>query len=119
MSGRVRPARPDRAPTPADTPARPAPGDGSRPPAASTAVHVLEDGVALIRSEASAATPGPLAATPGPLAATTRLPLAVGEVSGLDDDSVIVNEEWQRHRVGTGSASGSATEHRAPCGSPR
>nr|WP_202458384.1 FtsX-like permease family protein [Streptomyces sp. SID5464] len=62
-------------------------------PTSSTAVHVLEDGVALIRSEARAA-------TPGPLAATTRLPLAAGAVSDLDDDSIIVNEEWQRHRVG-------------------
>ncbi|MFH8494018.1 FtsX-like permease family protein [Streptomyces coeruleorubidus] len=62
-------------------------------PTSSTAVHVLEDDVALVRSEARAA-------TPGPLAATTRLPLAAGEVSGLDDYSIIVNEEWQRHRVG-------------------
>ncbi|WP_030244956.1 ABC transporter permease [Streptomyces sp. NRRL S-455] len=62
-------------------------------PSSSTAVHVLEDGVALVRSEARAA-------SPGPLAATTRLPLAAGEPSGLDDDSIIVNEEWQRHRVG-------------------
>ncbi|MDQ0749815.1 putative ABC transport system permease protein [Streptomyces africanus] len=62
-------------------------------PTSSTAVHVLEDGVALIRSEARAA-------APGPLAATTRLPLAAGAVGDLDDDSIIVNEEWQRHRVG-------------------
>ncbi|MET9763455.1 ABC transporter permease [Streptomyces sp. NPDC006372] len=62
-------------------------------PSSSTAVHVLEDGVALVRSEARAA-------VPGPLAATARLPLAAGEVDGLDDDSIIVNEEWQRHRVG-------------------
>ncbi|CAM5555580.1 hypothetical protein [Streptomyces afghaniensis 772] [Streptomyces afghaniensis] len=62
-------------------------------PTSSTSVHVLEDGVALVRSEARAA-------APGPLAATTRLPLAAGSVSDLDDDSIIVNEEWQRHRVG-------------------
>ncbi len=62
-------------------------------PTSTTAVHVLEDGVALIRSEARAA-------APGPLAATTRLPLAAGRTTGLDDDSIIVNEEWQRHRVG-------------------
>ncbi|MFF8394585.1 FtsX-like permease family protein [Streptomyces sp. NPDC016172] len=62
-------------------------------PTSSTAVHVLEDGVALIRSEARAA-------TPGDLAATARLPLATGGLSDLDDDSIIVNEEWQRHRVG-------------------
>jgi putative ABC transport system permease protein len=62
-------------------------------PTSSTAVHVLEDGVALIRSEARAA-------TPGDLAATTRLPLAAGRPGDLDDDSIIVNEEWLRHRVG-------------------
>ncbi|MEU0248138.1 FtsX-like permease family protein [Streptomyces sp. NPDC006235] len=62
-------------------------------PTSSTSVHVLEDGVALIRSEARAA-------APGALAATTRLPLTAGAVSDLDDDSIIVNEEWQRHRVG-------------------
>ncbi|MGW0610462.1 ABC transporter permease [Streptomyces sp. NPDC002788] len=62
-------------------------------PTSSTAVHVLEDGVALVRSEARAA-------APGALAATTRLPLAAGKVSGLDDGSIIVNEEWPRHRVG-------------------
>jgi putative ABC transport system permease protein len=49
--------------------------------------------VALIRSEARAA-------TPGDLAATTRLPLAAGRPGDLDDDSIIVNEEWLRHRVG-------------------
>ncbi|KJK40291.1 ABC transporter permease [Streptomyces variegatus] len=62
-------------------------------PTSSTAVHVLEDGVALIRSEARAA-------PPGDLAATTRLPLTAGRLGDLDDDSVVVNEEWQRHRVG-------------------
>ncbi|WP_324785737.1 ABC transporter permease [Streptomyces sp. H51] len=59
----------------------------------SSAVFVLEDGVALIRSDARAV-------EPGPLAATARLPLAAGKVSDLDDDSVIVNEEWERHTVG-------------------
>ncbi|MEU9290408.1 FtsX-like permease family protein [Streptomyces sp. NPDC048275] len=60
---------------------------------ASSAVHVLADGVALIRSEARAA-------DPGPLGATTRLPIEAGRVGDLDDDSIIVNEEWQRHTVG-------------------
>ncbi|MEW2623292.1 FtsX-like permease family protein [Streptomyces sp. NPDC048106] len=60
---------------------------------ASSAVYVLEDGVALVRSDARAA-------EPGPLAATARLPLAAGKVSDLDDDSVIVNEEWEKHTVG-------------------
>ncbi|MGX1560645.1 FtsX-like permease family protein [Streptomyces sp. NPDC055506] len=62
-------------------------------PTSTTAVHVLEDGVALVRSEARAA-------TPGLLAATTHLPLTAGSTTDLDDDSIIVNEEWQRHRVG-------------------
>ncbi|MGW5613752.1 FtsX-like permease family protein [Streptomyces sp. NPDC003877] len=62
-------------------------------PSRTTAVHVLEDGVALIRSEARAA-------DPEALAATARLPLAAGRTGDLDDDSIIVNEEWQRHRVG-------------------
>lgn len=62
-------------------------------PTSSTAVHVLEDGVALLRSEARAA-------PPGDLAATTRLPLTAGRLSDLDDDSVVVNEEWRQHRVG-------------------
>ncbi|MFH9711648.1 FtsX-like permease family protein [Streptomyces luteogriseus] len=62
-------------------------------PTSSTAVHVLEDGVALIRSEGRAA-------MPGALAATTRLPLTAGRLSDLDDGSIVVNEEWQRHRVG-------------------
>nr|WP_202477780.1 ABC transporter permease [Streptomyces sp. SID5470] len=59
----------------------------------SSAVYVLEDGVALIRSEARAA-------ETGPLAATVHLPLASGKVSDLDDDSIIVNEEWEKHTVG-------------------
>ncbi len=59
----------------------------------SSAVYVLEDGVALIRSDARAA-------EPVPLAATARLPLTAGRVSDLDDGSIIVNEEWQRHTVG-------------------
>jgi putative ABC transport system permease protein len=60
---------------------------------ASSAVYVLEDGVALVRSDARAV-------EPGPLAATARLPLAAGRVSDLDDGSIIVNEEWERHTVG-------------------
>ncbi|MER6493022.1 ABC transporter permease [Streptomyces griseorubiginosus] len=59
----------------------------------SSAVYVLEDGVALVRSVARAA-------DAGPLARTVRLPLAAGKVSDLDDDSIIVNEEWEKHTVG-------------------
>ncbi|MBY8867020.1 ABC transporter permease [Streptomyces sennicomposti] len=62
-------------------------------PTSAGAVYVLEDGVALVRSEARAA-------EPGPLAATARLPLAAGKAGDLDDGSIIVNEEWQRHTVG-------------------
>ncbi|OMI87136.1 ABC transporter permease [Streptomyces sp. M1013] len=63
-------------------------------PSASSTVYVLEDGVALIRSDARAV------ADPGALAATTRLPLAQGRVTALDDHSIIVNEEWEEHTVG-------------------
>ncbi|MFI1761644.1 FtsX-like permease family protein [Streptomyces sp. NPDC020800] len=62
-------------------------------PTASDEVFVLEDGVALIRSEARAA-------DPAALAATARLPLTAGRITALDDDSIIVNKEWQRHTVG-------------------
>ncbi|MEU6090853.1 ABC transporter permease [Streptomyces sp. NPDC047085] len=59
----------------------------------SSAVYVLEDGVALISSDARAA-------EPEALAATDQLPLVAGKVSDLDDDSIIVNEEWEQHAVG-------------------
>ncbi|NGO41226.1 FtsX-like permease family protein [Streptomyces ureilyticus] len=59
----------------------------------SSAVHTLEEGVALIKSEARAA-------DPRTLAATTHLPVTAGSVRDLDDDSIIVNEEWERHTVG-------------------
>ncbi|RNG30645.1 ABC transporter permease [Streptomyces botrytidirepellens] len=60
---------------------------------ASSAVSVLEDGVSLVTSEARAV-------DPGPLAATTRLPVEAGQAADLDDDSIIVNGEWQQHTVG-------------------
>ncbi|WP_328582099.1 ABC transporter permease [Streptomyces sp. NBC_00370] len=63
-------------------------------PTAATAVYVLEDGVALIESDARAT------ADPAALADTARLPVAAGRVSDLDDGSIIVNEEWARHTVG-------------------
>ncbi|MFJ4467659.1 FtsX-like permease family protein [Streptomyces sp. NPDC089424] len=59
----------------------------------SSAVYVMEDGVALIRSDARAV-------EPEPLAATAHLPLTAGRLSSLDDDSIIVNEEWENHTVG-------------------
>lgn len=60
---------------------------------APTAVYVLEEGVALIKSEARTA-------DPTPLAATTDLTVTSGRVTDLDDDSIIVNDEWERHTVG-------------------
>ncbi|MGV9451892.1 FtsX-like permease family protein [Streptomyces sp. NPDC003635] len=58
-----------------------------------SAVYVLEEGVALIRSDARAA-------EPKALADTVRLPVSAGRVTDLDDDSIIVNEEWEKHAVG-------------------
>lgn len=60
---------------------------------APSAVYVLEEGTALIRSEARAV-------DPGAQAVTARLPLTAGKATDLDDGSVIVNEEWERHTVG-------------------
>nr|WP_223189099.1 FtsX family ABC transporter permease [Streptomyces sp. TRM68416] len=62
-------------------------------PTSSSAVYVLEEGVALIRSDARAA-------DPKTLADTVRLPVTSGRVTDLDDDSIVVNEEWERHTVG-------------------
>ncbi|MFJ2646388.1 FtsX-like permease family protein [Streptomyces sp. NPDC087420] len=62
-------------------------------PTSAGAVYVLEDGVALIRSDARAA-------EPSALAATARLPLVAGRVADLDDHSIIVNDEWRQHTVG-------------------
>ncbi len=70
---------------------REVPGTKTVSPSASTTVYVLEEGVALLRSEARAVT--------NP-AALTGLPLSAGKASDLDDDSIIVNEEWERHTVG-------------------
>ncbi|MEW1772944.1 ABC transporter permease [Streptomyces sp. NPDC086777] len=71
---------------------RAVPGTEVSATSAST-VYTLEDGVALARSQARAA-------DPAALAATSRLPLASGRTTGLDDRSIIVNEEWERHAVG-------------------
>ncbi|MDX3582887.1 ABC transporter permease [Streptomyces europaeiscabiei] len=61
---------------------------------ASTAVYVVEEGSALVRSEARAVTD--VAA----FAAVSRLPVVAGDVRDLDDRSIVVNEEWERHEVG-------------------
>lgn len=61
---------------------------------ASTAVFVREDGTALIRSDARAV------ADVRAFAEVTRLPVVAGDVRKLDDRSIVVNEEWERHTVG-------------------
>ncbi|WP_381793560.1 ABC transporter permease [Streptomyces niveus] len=58
-----------------------------------TAVTVLEEGVALVRSEARAV-------DPADLVAVSRLPVASGRVADLDDGGIVVNEEWRTRTVG-------------------
>ncbi|MGW1783482.1 FtsX-like permease family protein [Streptomyces sp. NPDC002143] len=59
----------------------------------STTVYTVEDGVALVKSQARAA-------DPALLAATAALPVTAGRLTDLDDDSIVVTEEWAHHRVG-------------------
>ncbi|MEV8018901.1 FtsX-like permease family protein [Streptomyces sp. NPDC086554] len=59
-----------------------------------TAVYVREGGSALIRSEARALD------DPAAFASVSRLPVVDGDVRDLDDRSIVVNEEWERRRVG-------------------
>ncbi|MGW6152822.1 ABC transporter permease [Streptomyces sp. NPDC055144] len=73
---------------------RPVPGAAAVSPSASTAVFVREEGTALVRSEARAVS------DPAALAATSRLPVVSGDIRHLDDHSIVVNEEWEHHRVG-------------------
>ncbi|MEU8958598.1 ABC transporter permease [Streptomyces sp. NPDC048518] len=73
---------------------RDVPGAAAVSPSSSTAVFVREGGSALVRSEARAVS------DPAALAATTRLPVVAGDVRDLDDRSIVVNEEWERHEVG-------------------
>ncbi|WP_416973863.1 FtsX-like permease family protein [Streptomyces sp. 4F14] len=60
---------------------------------APTVLHTLEDGVALVKSEARAV-------DPALLSATARLPVTAGRITDLDDGSIVVTQEWARHRVG-------------------
>lgn len=60
---------------------------------ASSGIYTMEDGVALVQDEARAVDPAAL-----PLVAD--LPIVAGRVADLDDRSVIVTEEWDRHTVG-------------------
>lgn len=62
---------------------------------ASTAVFVREEGTALVRSDARAVSDA------AAFASVTRLPVVAGDVRDLDDHSIVVNEEWERHEVGS------------------
>ncbi|APS20084.1 ABC transporter permease [Streptomyces sp. Tue 6075] len=59
----------------------------------STAVTVLEEHTALVSSEARAV-------DPARLAAVAKLPVTAGRLADLDDDAIVVNEEWLTTRVG-------------------
>ncbi|MFD4000909.1 FtsX-like permease family protein [Streptomyces rubiginosohelvolus] len=59
----------------------------------STAVTVLEENTALVSSEARAV-------DPARLAAVAKLPVTAGRLADLDDDAIVVNEEWLTTRVG-------------------
>ncbi|MZD09484.1 FtsX-like permease family protein, partial [Streptomyces sp. SID5785] len=61
---------------------------------AATTLYVPEDGGSALVATAARAV------EPGALARTARPPVAAGRLAGLDDRSVVVTEEWQRHRVG-------------------
>ncbi|MGZ2360523.1 ABC transporter permease [Streptomyces sp. 372A] len=58
-----------------------------------TSVTVLEEGTALIRSDARAV-------DPADAATVSALPVVAGRLADLDDRSIVVNEEWAEHRVG-------------------
>ncbi|MFF2188368.1 ABC transporter permease [Streptomyces sp. NPDC058155] len=58
-----------------------------------TAVTVLEQGVALVGSQARAV-------DPADLAAVSRLPVSSGRLADLDDGGIVVNEEWRTRTVG-------------------
>ncbi|SCF57019.1 FtsX-like permease family protein [Streptomyces sp. Ncost-T10-10d] len=62
---------------------------------ASTAVYVREEGTALITSEARAVDDAKALAT------VERLPVVAGDIRDLDDRSIVVNEEWEQHTVGS------------------
>lgn len=59
----------------------------------STSVTVLEEGTALVTSEARAV-------DPADAAAVSALPVVAGSLAGLDDGSIVVNEEWMTTAVG-------------------
>ncbi|WP_326736986.1 ABC transporter permease [Streptomyces sp. NBC_01022] len=59
----------------------------------STSVTVLEEGTALVGSEARAV-------DPADMAAVSAIPVVAGSLAGLDDGSIVVNEEWMTTRIG-------------------
>ncbi|MFD7429443.1 FtsX-like permease family protein [Streptomyces sp. NPDC059818] len=59
----------------------------------STSVTVLEEGTALVRSEARAV-------DPADAAAVSALPVVAGRFADLDDGGIVVNEEWLTTTVG-------------------
>ncbi|WP_228989509.1 FtsX-like permease family protein [Streptomyces sp. DH8] len=59
----------------------------------STGVTVLEEGVALVKSEAKAV-------DPAAHAAVSHLPVVAGRLADLDDGGIVVNEEWLTTEVG-------------------
>ncbi len=59
----------------------------------STAVTVLEENTALVSSEARAV-------DPARLEAVAELPVTAGRLADLDDDAIVVNEEWLTTRAG-------------------
>ncbi|PJN21626.1 FtsX-like permease family protein [Kitasatospora sp. CB02891] len=63
-------------------------------PTATTRLAVLEPDGTAVRAEARAVT------DPAALATVTRLPVAAGDVTALDDDSVVLAEEWGHPTVG-------------------
>lgn len=63
-------------------------------PTAPTAVFVRDGDVAVVRYATRAV------ADPAAFAELARLPVVAGDVRGLDDGSIIVNEEWERRTVG-------------------
>ncbi|MFI5769844.1 ABC transporter permease [Streptomyces sp. NPDC051658] len=73
---------------------RPVPG-ATLSASAPTAVHVREEGSALITSEARAVDDAKALARVG------RLPVVAGDIRDLDDRSIVVNEEWEQHTVGS------------------
>ncbi|MEU8702947.1 FtsX-like permease family protein [Streptomyces sp. NPDC048680] len=59
----------------------------------STSVTVLEEGTALVRSEARAV-------DPADAAAVSALPVVAGRFADLDDSGIVVNEEWLTTTIG-------------------